>query len=389
MFIQARVNKRTKLNEKIIVEVGHATEIYGPVQALRDYLVHNSNNFHLLLHPLEEGTLNSSMIYYNGKHVRSIFKMKNRYLQYFIEFLLTSIFLFKVQGKINLYFGLSNFDTLPGLFFKRLGKIQKVIFYSVDFNEKRFQNCFLNKIYYFLDAFSVKHCDYVFSNSGRTSEIRRKQGLIQEREIIVRNGVYLERIPSLMLAKDANKTMFFVGHLSKAHGLQYVISILPEIIKLIPDIKLYIIGSGPLENEFKNICETKKLSRNMFFFGLRDNKEVLKILSSGGIGLAPYALTESWTKYCDPVKVKEYLACGCPIIISDVPEISKEIEVNKVGLVYHDMEELKKSILIFTINPNIFMQYRMNAINLSKVYDWQNIFDDAFRKISGDHYSVS
>lgn len=366
-----------KLKEKIIVEIGHVTEIYGPVQALMEYFNHNDYSLYYVAHPLKEGNIDYSGIYFNKQCIKKIIKLRNEYIQYVRELFVNLIFLIRLKGEINLYIGMSSFDTLPAIILKKLRfkKIHNVVFYTVDYSDKKFNNLLLNKLYQFLDLFCAKHSDFVFSNSKRTSEIRAKQGVKKEENIIVRNGVYLEKIPCLSITKDANKMLYFVGHLSKAHGVQEVIQIINEVSKLISDIKLIIIGSGPYEEELKQLVIKNKLFSNVVFLGRLENEDVLKILATGGIGLSPYNLEESWVKYCDPVKVKEYLACGCPVIISNIPEIADEIERNKAGFSYSTIEGLKKAIITLACDPDKYFEYRKNAIKMGQKYDWNKIYD--------------
>jgi len=49
-----------------------------------------------------------------------------------------------------------------------------------------------------------------------------------------------------------------------------------------------------------------------------------KILMSCGIAIAPYSSIDknNFSFYADPGKVKFYLGCGLPIVITDVPPIT-------------------------------------------------------------------
>ncbi|HRU39460.1 MAG TPA: hypothetical protein P5511_06245, partial [Candidatus Goldiibacteriota bacterium] len=60
------------ISGRLIVEAGHVTEVYGPVQALRNYLVKNKAEFVYITHPFSysrlEGT--TAEIYADGKKLR-------------------------------------------------------------------------------------------------------------------------------------------------------------------------------------------------------------------------------------------------------------------------------------------------------------------------------
>jgi glycosyltransferase involved in cell wall biosynthesis len=65
-----------------------------------------------------------------------------------------------------------------------------------------------------------------------------------------------------------------------------------------------------------------------------------------GIGLAPYNLTSKWTYYASPMKVGDYIACGIPVLMSDVPEVAREVNEKGLGVVFHDVElnEIKRKL---------------------------------------------
>ena len=67
--------------------------------------------------------------------------------------------------------------------------------------------------------------------------------------------------------------------------------------------------------------------RRFEFFGYTDHDWTLSYLPTCGVALAPYVNEEKGTfKYAEPLKVKDYLGCGLPIIITRVPDIANEID---------------------------------------------------------------
>jgi glycosyltransferase involved in cell wall biosynthesis len=107
------------------------------------------------------------------------------------------------------------------------------------------------------------------------------------------------------------------------------------------DLSLEIIGSGEYEKELRKIANNLRISEKISFLGSKSHEEVMAHLKNfSGFGIAPYSIKSDWVVYCDPVKVKEYLSCLIPVIISDVPEIAKMIEEKKAGFVYENKDSL-------------------------------------------------
>ena len=140
-------------SNNLIVEVTHITEIYGPAQALENYLKQNSSSELLIIaHPLPISFLNYSTYktYVNG-HLRRITRYRTfkslEVISYMQHFILTLYILFRVGKKINIYIGIDNLNAFAGILLKAFGLIDKVIFYVIDNTPVRFENKFFNSLY--------------------------------------------------------------------------------------------------------------------------------------------------------------------------------------------------------------------------------------------------
>ena len=369
-------------NPKTVFLVTHATEIFGPPHALKEYIIKQTvPSFYFITHPLPESKLEFSEIYYKNKRLLRIQRSKSQFIQFIKEFFITLYCALKQTKLLHLYIGTTNFDCLPGILLKKFKKVRTVIFYGVDYSEKRFDNKILNAIYNFLDIYCIQHADYVFSNTKRAENARVAKGLERKKSVIVPNGVFLDRIPKLTKNK-IEKNLMFVGHLSKTHGVQELLEVFIDVQKKFPKVKLKIIGTGPYESKLRiNISNNKKLKKTVLFLGRKSNEETLQVLAKeNAIGIAPYTSSESWVKYCDPLKIKEYLACGLPVITTRLPEISKEIEKSKAGFAVNSKKNFRKAIISLIRSELLFESFKKNALKLAKKYDWNNIFDEAFAK---------
>jgi glycosyltransferase involved in cell wall biosynthesis len=95
-----------------------------------------------------------------------------------------------------------------------------------------------------------------------------------------------------------------------------------------------------------------------------------------GFGLAPYTLDNKWTYYCSPMKVVEYLACGVPVLMSSVPEISSYIKENGLGIVYSklDLDGISHDLEFFeTANFNIKAKKSYAIYNQNNLYSKINL----------------
>ncbi len=126
-----------------------------------------------------------------------------------------------------------------------------------------------------------------------------------------------------------------MGSVSKEHGLYNLIeSIFPFIDKLI------IIGYGEDLDKVREFCKEKNIQTEFLY--KKDHSFCIDYLQKfNGIGLAPYNNHSKWTYYCSPQKVIEYVACGVPVLMLSVPEISEFIVSRKLGISYSHLSELE------------------------------------------------
>ena len=96
------------------------------------------------------------------------------------------------------------------------------------------------------------------------------------------------------------------------------------------------------------------------------------------LAIAPYNPNDknSFSFYADPGKVKVYLGCGLPIVITEVPSIYKILVQEKAGLTakYEGKDFADKIEKVMEDIKN----YRSNARQLGLKYSWDSIFSEAF-----------
>lgn len=85
-------------------------------------------------------------------------------------------------------------------------------------------------------------------------------------------------------------------------------------------------------------------------------------------------------QFTDSAKVKEYMECDTPIIITKVPEIVLEIEEKRAGFaVNYNKGEIAEAMIKLLTDDELWQQCRENIRQLAIKYDYRKIHDEAFR----------
>lgn len=380
-------------NHKKIVIVAHYL-LYGAAHALRDYLLkkYYQNILFITLPLVSQRT--TRKILYENKHIKEdiSFTRKNKetMFDYFMDFFQVITFIFFQKEVYDIYFGFDCLNCLTGILLRKTGRIKKVIFYSIDFSPIRFKNPLINKVYHAIEKFCILHADEVWNVSPRIAEGRESFLHISSKKYhqkVVPIGVWTNDIKITPFKKVKKQQIVFLGHILEKQGVQKVIIALEEIRKKIPNIKLLIIGGGEYLDNLKKLVEKLKLGKHVLFTGwITDRSIIDKTLSESAVAVATYVPEKeklyNFTYYADPTKLKDYLAAGLPIVMTDISYNAKIIEENKCGiLVQYDEKEIASAIITLLKNENQLKKYKHNALQYSKTFDWEVIFDKALYEI--------
>lgn len=376
------------LKQKRILLVTHSRNP-GFSQTLLEWLKSQVKETCYISHPLLPTPDTRSQIrIYQGQRLvfsRKSFKiLGSNVLIYLKDFFYTIYFALNVKGSFDMAIGADNLNTTSLLLLRKLGKVDKVIYHTVDYSPKRFENALLNRLYHFLDRYSSYNSDILWNSSGRMNEARIKFGADAKRiskTVITPDGSNFDAKKRLTLSKIDRKKIVFLGRLRTGMGINLLISAFSQVIKKVKDAKLVIIGGGPLEEEIRKKVKKENLIRNVFVTGhIKNHDDVDEILKTCAIGVAPFEPKKDSMEYFSDVgKPKAYLAAGLPVVITKVPEIAIEIHSKKAGFaIDYKKEKLEKALLKLSESSALYAKYRKNAVSLSKKYLWPNIFERAF-----------
>lgn len=187
---------------------------------------------------------------------------------------------------------------------------------------------------------------------------------------IIPNGVDLSIFKPACDIKSNNLVVWH-GWLVPNKGLEYLIEALYFVINNgCPSIKLFLIGDGPLKKYLINLVNRLHLNSNVVFVGKLALNEIPKYLQQANVYVYP-SLREGM-----PWALLEAMACGVPIVGSDIPGIRDVITHGKNGLLVppKDSLALAKAIMSLMVDSDLRYQLGHKGWELAvKEYDWAKI----------------
>lgn len=379
------------IDQKIIIATHEM--FYGVPHALRDYLLNKKIKKltfigHSLIDQVVDKKKSSFVVYEKGNQIFEKYVAQNAYgvLSYIFDFFLTTYWIIKQGEKYDLFIGVDALNSISGLMLKKIGKVQRVIFYAMDFHPSRFSNRLLNFLYHKLEEISLKNSDEIWNVSPKIAEGRERFLHISQKDYpqkVVNSGIWNEKVKKFPFDKVKKHQLLFLGHILKKQGLQMVLEAIPLIVKRIPDFKFIILGGGEYESNLKKLAEELKIQRYIEFKGwIKDRKIIDTTLGESAAAIVVYIPEKekiyNFSYYGDPIKIKEYLASGLPVILTDVPHNAKELERRKCGIVVnYEKDGIANAVIKILSNEEELKIYRNNALTYAKAFDWNVIFSKA------------
>ena len=149
-------------------------------------------------------------------------------------------------------------------------------------------------------------------------------------DVVVYNGVDTKFFNSDLEQpyKKGTPQLLFVSVLRKYKKTEELINAIPELIKKYPKIHLQIVGNGEEFNTLKQMIKEKRLDQHIEMTGRIDDDELKLRYSSSDM-----YISASTNEHC-PVPTFEAMACGKPLVLSELESHEEIVNASKAGLTF-------------------------------------------------------
>jgi len=168
---------------------------------------------------------------------------------------------------------------------------------------------------------------------------------VQDRLTVIPNGMETVKYQKHLLPDErrAFRASFGIGdntgvllvlsRLSKEKNVRELLSYLPGLLKVDPDIKLLIVGDGPDKKKLEKLTEKLKLANNVVFTGRIPSEDVWRYYDAGDLFVSASTFEVHSMSYL------EALANGLPMLCRADEALSGVLEHNKNGMIYQTEAE--------------------------------------------------
>ena len=187
-----------------------------------------------------------------------------------------------------------------------------------------------------------------------------EQGFPAEKISVHYHGVDISRFcPDPDVPREP--VVLFVGRLAEKKGCEYLIQAIAQVQKILPDIKLIVIGDGPLRSSLELLAS--KMLRCYNFLGLQPPDVVRSWMNRARLLVAPSITAAQGDSEGLPNVILEAQAMGLPVVGTNHAGIPEGLIDGKTGFLVPEKnsQKLAQYILQLLKDPNLWQCFSLRG----------------------------
>jgi len=140
---------------------------------------------------------------------------------------------------------------------------------------------------------------------------------------------------SQQIIKSSDFSITYVGGFGPHRGLDTAIKAMPEIVKKIPNAKLFLVGKGSanVEEKLRALAKETKFEEAIKFIGYRPFAEVSTIMQESNINIIPHK-SNGHTDNTIPHKLFQIMLSKSLLLVSSCKPLKRIVEQYDCGIVF-------------------------------------------------------
>jgi len=254
----------------------------------------------------------------------------------------------------------------PSAFYSSLVSLMKHTPFVITQHNDQLPISFINKSLYNADActigkLSLKQAKKIIALTSISKKHLSLFGAENSKIQIIPNAVDTTKFKPTEqnLLKErwnlSSPIILYVGRFSEVKGIRILLKAFPAVLKAIPEVKLVLVGGGPLESEIKSY--EKQFSGHIFCLTFVPNDIMPQIYPGCDVVALP-SLEERFGNV-----TLEAMACGKPVVGSGIGGMLDTIEHEKTGLHVQpgNNQQLSESLIRVLKNDDFRKELGLNA----------------------------
>jgi glycosyltransferase involved in cell wall biosynthesis len=206
---------------------------------------------------------------------------------------------------------------------------------------------------------------------------RRVRRLVPESESIVASmGIDARSLFTPGTKPRSSTELLYVGRLAEKKGVATLLHAFSILWAQHPELTLSIVGSGPDERALQSLCLDLDLGKRVRFLGRLSHDEIAPLYRNCLATIVPSVVADDGDQEGLGLTAVEAMACGAPVIASDLEALREVIVHERTGLLVKsgDQNALAAAIMRLAADPE--MADRLGSAARDEAlhrFDWDNV----------------
>ncbi|HVM26805.1 MAG TPA: glycosyltransferase family 4 protein [Mycobacteriales bacterium] len=189
--------------------------------------------------------------------------------------------------------------------------------------------------------------------------------------VLIPNGVDVGRFTGAepLPGRGGEPTVVFLGRIDEPRkGLAVLLEALPELVRLVPDVRLLVAGPGNADDV--RALVPRSLRDRVELLGLVAEQDKPRVYASGTVYCAPNTHGESFG-----IVLTEAMATGTPVVASALPAFRRVLQDGAAGVLFPvgDAEALAHALAGLLDDPERRARLSAAAAEAVQAYDWSTV----------------
>jgi len=222
---------------------------------------------------------------------------------------------------------------------------------------------------------ALSKADRLIAVSRASARFSRSLGFPEERITVVPNGVDLScfngEIDAFVMREELGigdePLVVTASRLIKRKSPDLLISAFARVLKVVPDAKLVIAGSGREEDNLSRQIKGLNITNSVFMVGKLPKEKVAQLMAAADVFVLP-----SKMESC-PLSLLEASAVGVPVVCSNAGGVPEVFQDGFNALLYPpgDDDAMAKAIIRLLQDRELAKTISANAVETASRFTWE------------------
>jgi phosphatidylinositol alpha-mannosyltransferase len=166
------------------------------------------------------------------------------------------------------------------------------------------------------------------------------------------------------------RTILFLGRLDERKGLEVLLRAFPVVRKLVPDVRMTVVGTGPMEQRARRTTEELGIAAAVDFLGPASPDDLPRLYAGCDVYCAPGLGGETLG-----IVLLEAMASGAPVVASRIPGYDETVRDGIDGILVPPADPNALASALVAILTDESRRRALTAGGLERVqeYAWPKV----------------